>query len=137
MLMFIFLSPSDTLTLFLTLQPAHSFHFSRLIKESINLPLPVSHGILTFIPTKYYDESDSMPHYGPAQLIYHGKITNSDVRYRDLISFRGNGSNKEVIIVGLKSSHSGIYELRDRNDNLVSSTVLQVAGESQDAFKCS
>lgn len=134
--MFLSFSICHSLTLFITLQLAHSFRFSRFIKESINLSLPVSHGNLTFIP-KYYDQSNPKPHYGPAQLIHDGNITNSDLRYRGLISFRGNGSNKEVIIVSLKSSHSGIYEIRDRSGNLVSSTVLQVDGESQDALKCS
>lgn len=78
-----------------------------------------------------------MPQYGPAQLIHNGKVTNSDVRFRNLISVRGNGFNKEVIITSLKSSHSGKYEVRDRSDNLVSTTMLQVDGEPQDAWKCS
>lgn len=103
----------------------------------MNLPLPVSHGNLTFFPAKYYEQSNPRPHYGPVQLIHDGKVTNSDLRYRGLISLRGNGSNQEVIIVSLTSSHSGIYEIRDRSGNLVSSTVLQVGGESHDALNCS
>lgn len=124
------------------LQPAHSFNFTRLFKQSIRLPLPVSHGNLTFIPTQYpkttsRGQSDSRPYYGPVQLIREGKITDSDLRYRGLISFRADGSKKKVVIVSLNPGHSGVYELRDKDGNLVSSTVLQVGGESQDLLKCS
>lgn len=124
------------------LQPAHSFNFTRLIKQSISLPLPVSHGNLTFIPTQYpkttsLDQSDSRRYYGPVQLIREGKITDSDLRYKGLISFRVDGSNKQVVIVSLTPGHSGVYEIRDKDGNLVSTTVLQVGGESQDLLKCS
>lgn len=134
--LYLCLSISHSLTLFITRQPAHSFHFSRLIKDSVNLPLPVPHGILTFSSTKHSDQSEAMSHYGPAQLVHDGEVTNSDVRFRDLITLKGNGSKKEIIIGNLKSSHSGLYEIRDRSHNLVSSTVLQVAGGSQVALKC-
>lgn len=124
------------------LQPAHSFNFTRLIKQSISLPLPVSHGSLTFIPTQYPKttsryQSDHRPYYGPVQLIREGKITDSDLRYKGLISYRVDGSNKEVVIGSLTPRHSGVYEIRDKDGNLVSSTVLQVSGESRDLLKCS
>ncbi|TNM98759.1 hypothetical protein fugu_013323 [Takifugu bimaculatus] len=118
---------------------AHSFNFTRLIKQSMSLPLPVSHGNLIFIPTQYpkttsLDESDPGPYYGPVQLIREGKITDSDLRYKGLISFRVDGSKKEVVIVSLTPGHSGVYEIRDKDGNLVSSTVLQV-GEKQNKWK--
>lgn len=124
------------------LQPAHSFNFTRFSKQSISLPLPVSHGNLTFIPTQHpkktsFDKYNPRPYYGPVQLIHGGKITDSDLRYKGLISFRMDGSTKKVVIVSLTPRHSGVYEIRDKDGNLVSSTVLQVGGESQDLLKCS
>lgn len=108
----------------------------------MNLPLPVPRGSLKFTPQKYVEDptlnqSDPRPHQGPALLIHEGKILNSDLRYRGLISFRGNGSNKEVVIESLNLGHRGLYEIRDEEGNLVSSTMLEVFGESQDSFTCS
>lgn len=36
---------------------------------------------------------------------------------------------KEVVIARLTSRHDGVYEVKDRDGNLVSSTFLQVIGK--------
>ncbi|XP_049898272.1 uncharacterized protein LOC126388924 [Epinephelus moara] len=111
----------------------HSFNVTRFTKESLNLPLflPVPHAHLIFTPTRYPDESslgpfDPKPPRGPVQLIREGHITDHDMRYRGLISLGRNGTINEVVIVRLTSRHDGVYEIRDGDGNLVSSTVLQV-----------
>lgn len=115
----------------------HSFNITRLTKESLNLPLflPVPHAHLIFTPTRYPDESslgpfDPKPPRGPVQLIREGQITDHDLRYRGLISVGRNGSIYEVVIARLTSRHDGVYEIRDGDGNLVSSTFVQVIGES-------
>lgn len=100
----------------------------------MNLPFPVPRGNLMFIPAQYLTQSNPEPHHVPARLIKEGKITGTDMRYRGLISFRANGSSKEVVIESLTLGHSGVYEIRDGKQYLVSSTVLEVNGERQDAF---
>ncbi|XP_071314463.1 uncharacterized protein [Trachinotus anak] len=111
----------------------HSFNVTRFTKESLNLPLflPIPHAHLIFTPTRYPDESslgpfDPKPPRGPVQLIREGQITDHDMRYRGLISLGRNGTINEVIIARLTSRHDGVYEIRDSDGNLVSSTILQV-----------
>ncbi|XP_070693448.1 uncharacterized protein [Pempheris klunzingeri] len=111
----------------------HSFNVTRFTKESLNLPLflPIPHAHLIFTPTRYPDESslgpfDPKPPRGPVQLIREGHITDHDMRYRGLISLGRNGTINEVIIARLTSRHDGVYEIRDGDGNLVSSTLLQV-----------
>ncbi|XP_042349812.1 uncharacterized protein LOC121948478 [Plectropomus leopardus] len=111
----------------------HSFNVTRFTKESLNLPLflPVPHTQLIFTPTRYPDESslgpfDPKPPRGPVQLIREGHIMDHDMRYRGLISLGRNGTINEVIIMRLTSRHDGVYEIRDGDGNLVSSTLLQV-----------
>lgn len=113
-----------------------SFNVTRFTKESLNLPLflPIPHAHLIFTPTRYPDESslgpfDPKPPRGPVQLIREGQITDHDMRYRGLISLGRNGTINEVVIARLTSRHDGLYEIRDGNGNLVSSTLLQVIGE--------
>ncbi|XP_041800506.1 uncharacterized protein LOC121611860 [Chelmon rostratus] len=111
----------------------HSFNVTRFTKESLNLPLflPIPHTHLIFTPTRYPDESslgpfDPKPPRGPVQLIREGQITDLDMRYRGLISVGRNGTINEVVIARLTSRHDGVYEIRDGDGNLVSSTMLQV-----------
>ncbi|XP_060903931.1 uncharacterized protein LOC132981849 isoform X2 [Labrus mixtus] len=111
----------------------HSFNVTRFTRESLNLPLflPVPHAHLIFTPHRYPDESslgpfDPKPPRGPVQLIREGHITDYDMRYRGLISLGRNGSINEVVIARLTSRHDGVYEIRDGDGNLVSSTMLQV-----------
>ncbi|XP_034454904.1 uncharacterized protein LOC117769850 isoform X1 [Hippoglossus hippoglossus] len=111
----------------------HSFNVTRFSKETLNLPLflPVNHAHLIFTPTRYPDESsmgpfDPKPPRGPVQLIREGQITDYDMRYRGLISLGRNGTINEVVIARLSSRHDGLYEIRDGDGNLVSSTFLQV-----------
>ncbi|XP_041653738.1 uncharacterized protein LOC121516486 isoform X2 [Cheilinus undulatus] len=110
-----------------------SFNITRFTKESLNLPLflPPPHAHLIFTPTRYPDESslgpfDPKPPRGPVQLVREGHITDYDMRYRGLISLGRNGSTDEIVIARLTSRHDGVYEIRDRDGNLVSSTSLQV-----------
>ncbi|XP_038555447.1 uncharacterized protein LOC119888791 isoform X1 [Micropterus salmoides] len=110
-----------------------SFNVTRFTKESLNLPLflPVHHAHLIFTPARYPDESslgpfDPKPPRGPVQLIREGHITDHDMRYRGLISLGRNGTLNEVVIMRLTSRHDGLYEIRDGDGNLVSSTLLQV-----------
>ncbi|XP_029021297.1 uncharacterized protein LOC114864581 isoform X2 [Betta splendens] len=111
----------------------HSFNVTRFTKESLNLPLflPIPHVHLIFIPTRHPDEYsagpfDPKPPRGAVQLIREGHITDYDMRYRGLISLGRNGSLNEVVISRLTSRHDGVYEIRDDDGNLVSSTLLQV-----------
>ncbi|XP_034739700.1 uncharacterized protein LOC117951853 isoform X1 [Etheostoma cragini] len=111
----------------------HSFNVTRFTRESLNLPLflPVPHAHLIFTPTRYNDKShfgpfDPKPPRGPVQLIREGHITDHDMRYRGLISLGRNGTINEIVIGRLSSRHDGMYEIRDGNGNLVSSTWLQV-----------
>ncbi|XP_069577430.1 uncharacterized protein [Brachyistius frenatus] len=111
----------------------YSFNVTRFTKESLTLPLflPVPHAHLIFTPTRYPDESslgpfDLRPPRGPVQLIREGQITDDDMRYRGMISLSRNRSINEVVIARLTSRHDGLYEIRDGNGNLVSSTFLQV-----------
>ncbi|XP_008291359.1 uncharacterized protein LOC103365650 [Stegastes partitus] len=111
----------------------HSFNVTRFTKESLTLPLflPVLHAHLIFTPSRYPNESslgpfDPRPPRGPVQLIREGQITDHDMRYRGIISLSRNGSINEVVIARLTSRHDGLYEIRDGNGNLVSSTFLQV-----------
>ncbi|XP_039974961.1 uncharacterized protein LOC120784902 [Xiphias gladius] len=116
----------------LTVQ-GHSFNVTRFTKESLNLPLflPVPHAHLIFIPTRYPEESslgpfDPKPPRSPVQLIRDGQITDHDMRYRGLISLSRKSTVNEVVIARLTSRHDGVYEIRDGDGNLVSSTFLQV-----------
>ncbi|KAI9538961.1 hypothetical protein NQZ68_009038 [Dissostichus eleginoides] len=110
-----------------------SLNVTRFSKESLNLPLflPVPHARLIFTPTRYPDESslgpyDPKPPRGPVQLIREGHITDHDMRYRGLVSLGRNGTLNEVVIMRLSARHDGLYEIRDVDGNLVSSTWLQV-----------
>ncbi|XP_034086648.1 uncharacterized protein LOC117555788 isoform X3 [Gymnodraco acuticeps] len=110
-----------------------SLNVTRFSKESLNLPLflPVPHARLIFTPTRYPDESslrpyDPKPPRGPVQLIREGLITDHDMRYRGLVSLGRNGTLNEVVIMRLSARHDGLYEIRDEDGNLVSSTWLQV-----------
>ncbi|XP_061691469.1 uncharacterized protein LOC133508927 isoform X3 [Syngnathoides biaculeatus] len=111
----------------------HTFNVTRFTKESLNLPLflPVPRAYLIFTPTRHPDEPslgpfDSKPPRSPVQLMREGHITDHDMRYRGLVSVGRNGSTNEVVIARLTSRHDGVYEIRDINGNLVSSTLLQV-----------
>lgn len=63
-----------------------------------------------------------------------GQITDHDMRYRGLVSLGRNGSVNEVVIARLTSRHDGVYEVKDRDGNLVSSTSLQVIGKCCEIF---
>ncbi|AWP12124.1 Hypothetical protein SMAX5B_008869 [Scophthalmus maximus] len=111
----------------------HSYNVTRFSKETLNLPLflPVHHAHLVFTPTQHPDESslshfDPKPPHGAVHLIRDGQITDYDMRYRGLISLGRKGTTNEVVIARLTSRHDGVYEIRDGNGNLVSSTLLQV-----------
>ncbi|CAB1450447.1 unnamed protein product [Pleuronectes platessa] len=115
------------------MESGHSFNVTRFSKETLNLPLflPVNHTHLNFTPTRYPNESSMGPFdpkhpRGPVQLIREGQISDYDVRYRGLISLGRKGTINEVFIARLSSRHDGLYEIRDGDGNLVSSTFLQV-----------
>ncbi|XP_046878838.1 uncharacterized protein LOC124469526 [Hypomesus transpacificus] len=59
-------------------------------------------------------------------LMRDGQIVEQDARYRSLISVNRNGGVDEVVISRLSARHDGLYEIRDREGNLVSSTALHV-----------
>lgn len=110
-----------------------SFNVTRFTKESLNLPLflPVSHTHLIFTPKRSPDETslgpfDPKPPRGSVQLMREGQITAHDMRYRGLVSLGRNGTVNEVVIARLTSRHDGVYEIKDRDGSLVSSTLLQV-----------
>lgn len=123
------------------LEPGRSSNVTRFTKESLNLPLflPVPHAHLIFTPKRYPDESsfgpfDPKPPRGSVQLMREGQITDHDMRYRGLVSLGRNGSVNEVVIARLTSRHDGVYEVKDRDGNLVSSTLLQVVGKCCEIF---
>lgn len=127
----------------LHVDPGHSFNVTRFTKESLNLRLflPILHAHLIFTPNRYPDESslgpfDPKPPRGPVQLIREGQITDHDLRYRGLISLGRDGTTNAVVISSLTLRHGGLYEIRDLDGNLVSSTLLQVIGEYKHAFNC-
>ncbi|XP_028316267.1 uncharacterized protein LOC114471619 isoform X2 [Gouania willdenowi] len=111
----------------------YSFNITRFTRESLNLPLflPVPHSHLIFTPSRHADEFalgpfDPKPPRGPVQLMREGQIIDHDLRFRGIVSLTRNGSINEVVIMRLTSRHDGLYEIRDGNGNLVSSTFLQV-----------
>ncbi|XP_013863474.1 uncharacterized protein LOC106517265 [Austrofundulus limnaeus] len=111
----------------------HSFNITRFTKESLALPLflPLHHAHLIFTPSRIPDESslgpfDPRPPHGRVQLLHEGRIMDYDLRYRGIISLSRNGSVHEVVIIRLSSRHDGLYEVRDGDGNLVSSTYLHM-----------
>ncbi|KAM4732410.1 uncharacterized protein FYW61_008177 isoform 2-T2 [Anableps anableps] len=111
----------------------YSFNITRFTKESLNIPLflPVHHAHLIFTPSRIPDESslgpfDPKPPRGPIQLLREGQIMDHDLRYRGIISLIRNGSVHEVLITRLASRDDGLYEIRDGDGNIVSSTYLHV-----------
>ncbi|XP_061755906.1 uncharacterized protein LOC133552620 isoform X2 [Nerophis ophidion] len=109
----------------------HIFNVTHNSKGSLALPLflPVPQAYLMFTAIRRPDESwldPSDPRRGPSQLVHEGQITNQDPRFRGLVSIGRNGSTNVVVIARLTPSHDGVYEIRDRDGNLVSSTWLQV-----------
>lgn len=120
-------------------EPGRSFNVTRFTRESLNLPLflPVPHAHIIFTPKRFPDDSslgpfDPKPARGSVQLMREGHITDHDLRYRGLVSLGRNGTVSEVVIARLTSRHDGVYEVKDRDGNLVSSTLLQVIGECLD-----
>lgn len=139
----LFIVDPPSMFMILHIQPGRSFNVTRYTKESLNLPLflPVPHTHLIFTPSRYPDESslgpfDPKPPRGSVRLIHEGQITDYDMRYRGLITLGRNGTVNEVVIARLTSRHDGVYDIRDRDGNLVSTTLLQVIGELLDVFKC-
>ncbi|KAK5618451.1 hypothetical protein CRENBAI_018251 [Crenichthys baileyi] len=111
----------------------YSFNITRFTKESLNLPLflPVHHAHLIFTPSRISDDSSLGPFNpklprAPIQLLREGQITDYDLGYRGIISVIRNGSIHEVVITRLTSQHDGLYEIRDGNGNIVSSTYLHM-----------
>ncbi|XP_077466324.1 uncharacterized protein LOC144082790 isoform X2 [Stigmatopora argus] len=107
----------------------YTFNVTRYTKESLKLALflPTPRAYLIFTPARHSDESfESRPPRGPVQLMRQGHITDHDARYRGLVTLGGNGSVHEVVVARLSSRHDGVYEIRDDNGNLVSTTLLQV-----------
>ncbi|KAM4555233.1 uncharacterized protein PAE49_014355 isoform 2-T2 [Odontesthes bonariensis] len=117
-----------------------SFNVTHFTKESLNLPLflPVHHAHLIFTPRRFPDDSslepfDPKPPRGPVQLMHEGQITNHDLRYRGIVSLSRNGSIHQVVITRLMPMHDGLYEVKDENGNLVSSTHLHMI-EKKEGF---
>nr|XP_057919437.1 uncharacterized protein LOC131110385 isoform X3 [Doryrhamphus excisus] len=109
----------------------HTFNVMRSSRESLTLPLflPLPQAYLIFSPIRHTDKSFldiSNSARGPVQLIREGHISNQDPRFRGLISVGRNGSINVVVVVRLTPIHDGVYEIRDSDGNLVSSTTLQV-----------
>ncbi|XP_054890905.1 uncharacterized protein LOC129363033 [Poeciliopsis prolifica] len=111
----------------------YSFNITRFTKESLNLPLflPIHHAHLIFIPSRNPDESslgpfDPKPPRGPIQLLREGQIMDHDLRYRGIISLIRNGSVHDVVITRLTPRNDGLYEIRDGDGNIVSSTYLHI-----------
>ncbi|XP_015235703.1 PREDICTED: uncharacterized protein LOC107088197 isoform X2 [Cyprinodon variegatus] len=111
----------------------YSFNITRFTKESLNLPLflPVHPAHLIFTPSRIPDDSslgpfDPKPPRGPIQLLREGQIMEHDLAYGFIISVIRNGSIYEVVITRLASRHDGLYEIRDGDGNVVSSTYLHM-----------
>ncbi|CAB1337156.1 unnamed protein product, partial [Coregonus sp. 'balchen'] len=113
----------------------HTFNVTRFFKESLNLPLflPVPHVHLIFTPSLHLSDlsnPSNVPldsrYSRPVQLIRDGQIVDQDPRYWGLISLGRNGTVNEFVITRLSAKHDGMYEIRDQDGNLVSSTVLHV-----------
>ncbi|XP_041694249.1 uncharacterized protein LOC121532504 isoform X1 [Coregonus clupeaformis] len=114
----------------------HTFNVTRFFKESLNLPLflPVPHVHLIFTPSLHPSNPSNVPldsrYSRPVQLIRDGQIVDQDPRYRGLISLWRNRTVNEVVITRLSAKHDGMYEIRDQDGNLVSSTVLHVVDKT-------
>ncbi|XP_056456670.1 uncharacterized protein LOC130390632 [Gadus chalcogrammus] len=102
----------------------HTSNVTRFTKEFVNLPLfvPAHNATLTFTPTRSPD--DPRPHRDPVQLVRHGLVVGIDADFQNRVSVYG--SDDEVVITGLSPKHTGVYDIRDREGNLVSSTSLYV-----------
>ncbi|XP_036825635.1 uncharacterized protein LOC110504917 isoform X1 [Oncorhynchus mykiss] len=114
----------------------HTFNVTRYFKESLNLPLflPVPHVHLIFTPSLHPSNPSNVPldsrYSRPVQLIRDGHIVDQDSRYWGLISLGRNRTVNEVVITRLSAKHDGMYEIRDQDGNLVSSTVLHVVDKT-------
>ncbi|XP_041709243.1 uncharacterized protein LOC121543428 isoform X3 [Coregonus clupeaformis] len=117
----------------------HTFNVTRFFKESLNLPLflPVPHVHLIFTPSLHLSDlsnPSNVPldsrYSRPVQLIRDGQIVDQDPRYWGLISLGRNGTVNEFVITRLSAKHDGMYEIRDQDGNLVSSTVLHVVDKT-------
>ncbi|XP_010901824.2 uncharacterized protein LOC105029934 [Esox lucius] len=115
----------------------HTFNVTRFFKESLNLPLflPVPHVHLIFTPSLRSADPSSVPldsrfSHTPVQLIRAGQVVGQDPRYWGLISLERNGTVNEVVITRLSAKHEGMYEIRDQDGNLVSSTLLHVVDKT-------
>ncbi|XP_077588865.1 uncharacterized protein LOC144207331 isoform X2 [Stigmatopora nigra] len=108
----------------------YTFNVTRYTKESLKLALflPTPRAYLMFTPARHPEQwFESRPAPGPVQLMRQGHISDHDPRYRGLVTLGGNGSIHEVVVVArLSSRHDGVYEIRDDDGNLVSTTWLQV-----------
>ncbi|KAG7275750.1 hypothetical protein CRUP_009853 [Coryphaenoides rupestris] len=105
----------------------HSFTVTRLTRESVSLLLfvAVHNASLTFTPWAP-DDGEPRSRGSPVRLIRDGRVLDTDVRFLHRVSVEeaAYGSPPEVVITGLSVKHAGVYDVRDGDGNLVSSTVL-------------
>ncbi|KAJ8015742.1 hypothetical protein DPEC_G00029310 [Dallia pectoralis] len=111
----------------------HTFNVTRFFKESLNLPLfvPAPHVHLIFTPSLRQSDPSNVPSDSrfsrtPGQLIRAGLVLEQDPRFWGLVSIERNGTVNEAVITRLSAKHDGMYEIRDQDGNLVSSTLLHV-----------
>ncbi|CAL8263989.1 unnamed protein product [Lota lota] len=102
----------------------HTSNVTRFTKESVNFPLfvPAHNATLTFTPTRSPD--DPRPRRDPMQLVRDGWVVGNDINFLNRVAVYG--SDNEVVITGLSTKHTGVYDIRDRDGHLVSSTSLNV-----------
>ncbi|XP_018610433.1 uncharacterized protein LOC108935927 isoform X1 [Scleropages formosus] len=105
----------------------HSFSFTYFTGESLILPLflPFSKAHLSFIPSSTSSHSFA-GHRATVLLVRDGQVVTKEERYKGQLTLAQVDDANEIVIAQLRLEDSGVYEIRDREGNLVSSTWLEV-----------
>ncbi|KAL4641722.1 hypothetical protein GN956_G10411 [Arapaima gigas] len=102
------------------------FSFTYFTGESLILPLflPFAKAHLSFIPSSTSVHSSS--HHATILLVRDGQVVTKDARYKGQLTLAQVDDANEIVIAQLRLEDSGVYEIQDREGNLVSSTWLEV-----------
>ncbi|XP_023653184.1 uncharacterized protein [Paramormyrops kingsleyae] len=106
----------------------HGFSFTYFTGDSLILPLflPYSKTHLSFIPSYSSSSYVSITDRPAVLLVRGGEVVATAERYRWQLMPARVGQSDEIVIEQLRLDNTGVYEVRDTEGNLVSSTWLEV-----------